>query len=69
MVVATKSLTPQLSGDGGYGQPACLDRRLALQRRVKQAQAPWRAWGLAKLRPQVPSLEPTWPQQQLSELS
>jgi len=69
MVVATKNLTPQLSGGDGYGQRACLDRLLTLQKRVQQVQAPWRAWGLAKLRPQFPSLEPTWPQQQLSELS
>ena len=69
MVLASKSLTPQLSDDDGYGQRACLDRLQAQQRWVQRAQAPWLALGLVKRRPQVALLGPTWPQQQLSELS
>jgi len=65
-----KSLTPPLNGGGGYGLRACLDPLLALPRPVLQrGQALWRPRGIAKLRLQIASLEPTWPQQGLSELS
>ena len=69
LVLAAKSPTQQLSGGDGYGQRACLDQLLAQQGWVQRAQAPWLARRLAKRGPQVASLEPTWPQQQLSELS